>query len=38
MAHNLATINGKPAMMFVGERPWHNLGTQFDNPPQPASA
>ena len=34
--HNLATIDGKPAMMFVGQPPWHNLGTHFDNPPTSA--
>jgi len=27
MAHDLATINGKVAMAFTGETPWHRLGT-----------
>lgn len=32
MAHNLATTNGKTAMMYVGENPWHRLGTKLDQP------
>src|SRR5262249_32939093 len=32
MAHNLATTNGKTAMMYTGEVPWHNLGTKLDQP------
>ena len=32
MAHNLATTNGKTAMMYVGEVPWHRLGTKLDQP------
>jgi phage/plasmid-like protein (TIGR03299 family) len=34
MAHNLATIAGKIAMAYKGEKPWHGLGTaveQFDD-------
>jgi phage/plasmid-like protein (TIGR03299 family) len=27
MAHNLATIDGKVAMAYQGETPWHKLGT-----------
>lgn len=27
MAHNIATINGKAAIAYVGETPWHRLGT-----------
>jgi phage/plasmid-like protein (TIGR03299 family) len=30
--HNLATTNGKIAMMYVGEPPWHKLGTRLDSP------
>jgi phage/plasmid-like protein (TIGR03299 family) len=30
MAHNLATIDGKVAMMYQGETPWHQLGTRLD--------
>ncbi|HMP16217.1 MAG TPA: hypothetical protein PKD72_04280, partial [Gemmatales bacterium] len=33
MAHNLATTNDKPAMMYTGEVPWHQLGTKLDKPP-----
>ncbi len=29
MAHNLATIQGRIAMAYSGESPWHNLGTQI---------
>src|SRR5581483_4472215 len=32
MAHNLTTTNGKTAMMYVGEVPWHRLGTKLDQP------
>jgi len=32
MAHNLNTANGKTSMMYVGEVPWHKLGTKLENP------
>src|SRR4026209_63472 len=32
MAHDLATTNGKTAMMYTGEVPWHRLGTKLDQP------
>lgn len=32
MAHELATINGRTAMMYAGEVPWHGLGTRLDQP------
>lgn len=32
MAHNLATTNGRTAMFYTGETPWHRLGTKLDNP------
>jgi phage/plasmid-like protein (TIGR03299 family) len=32
MAHEIATTNGKPAIAYFGEVPWHSLGTQLDNP------
>jgi hypothetical protein len=30
MAHALQIENGKALMMYVGEVPWHGLGTQLD--------
>jgi len=32
MAHELAMVNGRTSMMFVGELPWHGLGTKLDAP------
>lgn len=32
MAHNLNFKNNKAAMMYYGEKPWHNLGTALDKP------
>jgi hypothetical protein len=32
MVHNLAKTNGRAAMMYSGEAPWHRLGTKLDNP------
>lgn len=32
MAHNLATTNGRTAMMYAGEVPWHGLGTRLVEP------
>ena len=32
MGHELATVNGRTAMMYVGEVPWHGLGTQLAAP------
>jgi len=29
MAHNLATINGRIAMAYAGETPWHRLGVRM---------
>ncbi len=34
MAHNLAFNGNKAAMMYVGEVPWHGLGTRFESPPK----
>ena len=35
MPHNLSSdpITNHPAMMYVGETPWHKLGKKLDNPP-----
>jgi phage/plasmid-like protein (TIGR03299 family) len=32
MPADLATTNGRPAMMYAGEPPWHSLGTRLDAP------
>ena len=32
MGHNLATTNGRTAMMYSGEMPWHGLGTRLEEP------
>jgi phage/plasmid-like protein (TIGR03299 family) len=32
MAHNISEINGKHAVMVVGEPAWHRLGTVLNNP------
>ena len=38
MAHDLARIDGKTAMMYVGEVPWHGLGTPLSQPTTAAEA
>lgn len=38
MVHNLATTNGKTAMAYYGETPWHTLGIRLDNPATAAEA
>lgn len=32
MGHNLNETTGRVSMMYVGETPWHTLGTKLDNP------
>ncbi len=32
MSHNLNEVNGVVSMMYVGETPWHKLGTKLDSP------
>ncbi len=32
MPHNLNVTNGGPSMMYIGEAPWHSLGTRLDKP------
>lgn len=32
MPHNLATTEGRTAMAYYGETPWHGLGTRLENP------
>ena len=38
MPHELATTNSQPSMMYVGETPWHRLGTQLNEPATAAEA
>lgn len=38
MPHSIATISGKPAMMYTGQVPWHRLGTQLESPATAAQA
>lgn len=38
MAHELHIEDGKAAMMYVGEVPWHGLGTPLSNPPSAEEA
>lgn len=32
MPHELAKTNGRTAMMYAGETPWHKLGTRLEEP------
>lgn len=38
MPHEVANTNGKPAMAYFGETPWHGLGTELENPATAAEA
>lgn len=38
MAHDLAETNGRTAMAYFGETPWHGLGTKLENPANAAEA
>ncbi len=38
MPHELATTNGRTAMMYFGETPWHRLGTPLKEPATAAEA
>ena len=32
MPHEIATTDGRPAMAYFGDTPWHRLGTRLENP------
>jgi hypothetical protein len=32
MAHRIYIDDGKAAMMYVGQEPWHGLGTKLEHP------
>jgi phage/plasmid-like protein (TIGR03299 family) len=32
MAHELCTVNGRTAMFYAGQVPWHGLGQKLDSP------
>src|SRR5262249_39327569 len=36
MAHELLIEDGRAAMMYVGDVPWHGLGKRFESPPRTA--
>ena len=38
MAHEIFIEDGRAAMFYVGEKPWHRLGTQLEQPPTSAQA
>jgi phage/plasmid-like protein (TIGR03299 family) len=38
MAHDLNFENGEASMMYVGDVPWHGLGTLLETPPATAEA
>ena len=38
MGHNLNSNNGRTSMMYVGDAPWHKLGTRLEKPATAAEA
>jgi len=38
MAHEIATTNGRTALAYFGELPWHRQGTNLEAPATAAEA
>ena len=38
MAHRIHVEDGKASMMYVGQEPWHGLGTKLEKPATAADA
>jgi phage/plasmid-like protein (TIGR03299 family) len=38
VAHEIASTNGRPTVAYFGDKPWHGLGTELDEPATAADA
>jgi hypothetical protein len=38
LSHRIYVDNGKASRMYVGQEPWHGLGTKLDRPATAAEA